>query len=171
MESRLGEFTEKKKISFNSDDVDRVMGLIILKGSCFPSEIARDLTLEIEQVNAIITGLVRDEMLKKIIPDEIYPQPLIKCRIREMWSIGVKGYEAFCQRSWFILTEKAFWSYVDRHRGEHRQANEAYINTYSNIELLYRTPEEIQKRMLEAQAIFSKNEEEGKHLQSQNQDS
>ena len=123
-------FEEKR--TFTNDDLDRVMGLLCIKGACYPSEIARDLTLEISQVNAIITRAINEGVIERLLPDRLYPQALIKCRIAEMWSIGVTGYENFTARSWFVLTPQGIDLYASKHSGEHRQISQAYTQLFSH---------------------------------------
>jgi len=123
-------------VAFSIDDEDRVLGFIISIGSSYPSEISRHLLLRVEQVNAILMKLINKEYLKRLILDRYYPQALIKCRINDMWALGILGFEQFSLRSWLIATEKGFWYFADRFEGDHRRANVAYVETYPNIQLI-----------------------------------
>lgn len=125
----------------SNDDKDRVLGYILSVGASFPSEIARHILLSVEQVNAITLKLINEELLKRIVPDQNYPQPCIKARIAEMWAQGIMGYNEFALRSWFIVTEKGFFYYADKFQGDHRRANEAYLETYPNIKLIMKIGE------------------------------
>ena len=125
-------------VAFNQDDEDRVVGLILEFGSSYPSEIARHLLLRVEQVNVIIIKLINKEILVRIIPDPFYPQFLMKSSIGRLWNIGISEYLNFTKRSWVIVTEKGFWYYVDKFKGEHRRANVNYLNQYPNLALIYK---------------------------------
>ena len=132
MESKLSDFAEGKK-TFEEDDLDRVMGLMCSKGACFPSEMARDLHLEIGQINSVVARLIRERLAKKMLPDRVYPQALIACRIAEMWATGVEGYDSFCMRSWIILTQKGVESYCDKHLGQHHRIIKPYVEAYPEL--------------------------------------
>ncbi|MGR3175080.1 MAG: hypothetical protein ACUZ8N_10830 [Candidatus Scalindua sp.] len=132
MESKLSDFAEGKK-TFEEDDLDRVMGLMCSKGACYPSEMARDLHLEIGQINSVIARLIRERLARKLLPDRIYPQALIACRISEMWANRVEGYDSFCMRSWIILTQKGVETYCEKHLGQHYTIIGPYVETYPEL--------------------------------------
>jgi hypothetical protein len=111
MELKLNDFTNKDILS--EDDKDRVLGIILSLGSAYPSEISRHLALKIEEVNSALMRLINEGMIKKIIPDPLYPQTLIKCRISDMWAIGCDNYGKFALHSWFGGTLKGLLNYCN----------------------------------------------------------
>lgn len=141
----LSDFKDR---SYTDNDLDRVMGLMCSKGAVFSSEIAKDLDLDILQVNGIISSLIRSKLAKKLLPDRVYPQPLIKCRISQMWASGVEGYEAFCMRSWTILTLKGVDEYCERHLGQHHQIVKVYVEEYPELFRTYEFPHLIKEGVL-----------------------
>lgn len=126
---------EQKELFISEEETteDRVLSFIISIGSSFPSEIERKLMINLDTANAVINKLINKELLMRIQPDENYPQPCIACRINHMRAQGVVGYGMISQRSWVCATEKGFWFVADKFKGQHRRANECYIETYPNI--------------------------------------
>lgn len=118
------------KTVYEDEDVDRVMSLLISLGSCFPTEITRHLALTIEQVNLILTKLINEQLIFNFMPDKNYPQPLIACRILDL---GQRGYEWFCSRSWYSVNLKGFLWFLERHRGQHKRAKNAYLLQYPEL--------------------------------------
>ncbi len=128
------------------EDEDRVLSIIISNGSSYPAEIAKHLILMTEQISAIVQKLINKGFVKRLLPDQFDPQPLIRNRICEMQSQGILCYGDFCSRSWIIATERGFWYYVDKYSGEHRQASEGYLLHYPNIAMMLRLAEQDMKR-------------------------
>ena len=97
MESSLNDWTNPPSIEivFKEEDKDRILGYIISIGSSFPSEISRHLLIDISRVNGILIHMVNEGKIERLIPNEIYPQPLIKCCIMRMWGQGVFGFKEF----------------------------------------------------------------------------
>jgi len=123
----------KTQVSYGNEDLNRVLVTICAKGSMFPSEIARKCELSIEQVNSIITKLLNSNLIEKIIPDRVYPQKLIACRIAEMWSLGVEGFPVFATRSWYALTLDGILKIKVEYSGQHKEINAAYLEEYDLI--------------------------------------
>lgn len=128
MDLSLSDFQEKK--DYSKDDPDRVLALLLSKGSCFPTEITRHLALTIHQVNSILTELLNEDLIKHLVPDRNYPQAVIGCRIEEL---GARGYDWFAARSWYSVSLKGFYWYLERHRGEHKRASSAYLLEYTEL--------------------------------------
>lgn len=138
MESKLDSFFREVSVKseYSNDDEDRVLGYILSVGTAYNSDISKHLLLSSEQVSAIVINLINKELLTRMIPDQYYPQPLMRARIAEMWAIGlVGGYKDFINRSWFIATEKGINYYSNKFKGEHRRISCAYLETYPEIEL------------------------------------
>ena len=140
MDLELNEWFQPASLEtdYSDKDKDRILGFIITLGSSFPSEISRRLLMDLPKVNAILIQMQNNGFILRMVPEELYPQALIKCRIAEMWGQGVWGYKEFALRSWFIATLKGFWHYTNKFQGEHRRANHAYIQTYPELEDWYK---------------------------------
>ena len=133
MESSLDSFSKPIYPQDIQDEVknkDRILGLIMSKGSSYPSELASHLFIDYSLVNALVLKLINEGKIKRIIPDHYYPQPMIACRIGDMRAIGVNTFEKFIQRSWLVATQEGIYYYAMKFNGEHRQCSETYIEAY-----------------------------------------
>lgn len=144
MVSTLNEWNklEARYSETSIEDEDRVLSIILSLGSSYPNEVAKHLVLMTEQISAIVQKLINKGFIKRILPDQYDPQPLIRPRIGEMQSQGILCYADFCKRSWVIATERGFWYFVDKYSGEHRQAADGYLKHYPNIALMLRLAEQ-----------------------------
>jgi len=118
---------------FESDEEDRIIGLMLNKGAMFASEIARSLGIGEDNARAVLNKMRAKELTEIIVPHPQDPQPLIRARIKEFWNMGIYGYGNFRTRTWFIPTLKAIQDYSEKHFGEHRRIIGAYFMTYPQL--------------------------------------
>lgn len=138
MATNLNEFYKPDvESSYTDRDKDRVMSYLLAVGASYPSELAEHLLINYDKINAILIQMESKKIIKRMVPDKLYPQPLIKCRIAQMWGKGISGHFEFLKRSWFIATERGFLEFQEKHQGEGRQAQIAYLETYPNLKAIY----------------------------------
>lgn len=103
----LGKEKDQREIDDTTLDArrDDVLLFITRKGVSFPTEIAREVDLNIEGVNRILYNLKKLNFIDKIHPDPHSPQKMFMQRMSELWLQGIWGYERFAKMSWWFTTE------------------------------------------------------------------
>jgi len=105
---RIAAYENPAPMMLSDDYIDKnaieVLKLLAIKGTCFTSEISRDLGIHIETTNKLLNSLVRKKYIKKFIPDRYHPQNIIAVRIPQLQSSGMDNYEKVSRASWWVIT-------------------------------------------------------------------
>ena len=104
------DFVEKNKTD--------VLLLLAKKGTCYTTEISRDLGLHYDSVNKILAILVKDKMIAKFIPDRWYPQPPIFTRLGELQAMSMDSHGKIARVSWWVITPEGVQWIIDNLNGK-----------------------------------------------------
>lgn len=113
---------------------DQVLLLIVEKGVCYPTEIARTVNLQIESVNKILSNLIKLGFVKRVIPNHYNPQSIFRVRIPEFWEIGLDSYDKVNNCNWYTATLAAIDYIKAKYKGKQKQIRGALI-TYLGFDI------------------------------------
>lgn len=83
-----------------------IVRVIKRKKSSFLSEMCAEIGISEYNLRTTLYALKEQGIVQNIEPDFWNPQWQLKSRVPEMSRKNQGGYPAFCQKRWFILTEK-----------------------------------------------------------------
>src|SRR3990167_1128005 len=125
-------FSNRK--NFSESDEWRVIGWIALKGSSCTNEIADTLEYDLETMKSIIKSLLKKQWIFRITIDENNLSPFVMCRLSELHSKGITQMKQFQERNFYALTEKGFDAYMVKFKGQHKRANNCYLQYVTPLE-------------------------------------
>lgn len=100
---------------------DDVLLFITEKGVSYPTEIAREVNLNMDTVNHILYSLKKLSFIDKIHPNHHNPQKMFRQRMQELWVQGIWGYDRISQMSWWHTTEGGVEYIKTKFRGQGKQ--------------------------------------------------
>ncbi len=106
---------------------DKVLLKILELGVSYPSEIARSTSINIENVNKILSMFLKFGFIKRATPDKYDPQQIFKTRIPEFWAMGMVGHERLLYMSWWTMTAAGIEYIKEKYKGQHKQIRGSLI--------------------------------------------
>jgi hypothetical protein len=83
---------------------DDLLKFLCEKGVSFPTEMARQIDIDIISANRILYQFKMKDFVEKINPNKENPQSQFRGRMSEFWSMGIIGFDEFCRHSFWSLT-------------------------------------------------------------------
>lgn len=112
---------------------EQVLAYIALKGCAWPTDLARNLLMKIEDINQILGELVHRKDIVRILPFERFSPPeIVMTRASDLTIEASNSMtpENWAKKSFFRLTEEGFHKWRERHKGEHLRAHRVYISLF-----------------------------------------
>lgn len=91
----------------------RIMHVVARKGATYPSEIARHMPLQPNEVAPIIHDLLESGHLQEINVTTVRIDPRLRRRFPDMWRRGETGFDTFRQRHWVGLADNKILYHTD----------------------------------------------------------
>lgn len=113
---------------------DAVLLRVCELGLSFPTELARDTDLRVEDINTIIYHFKKEGFIAKLHPDPECSVPQFRGRLLELNSKGIVGLPMFSKFSWWTLTKGGFEYLKIKYGGQHKRIKGSLIVALGLIE-------------------------------------
>lgn len=134
-EERLEAFFNPDQYMLSDNFVDKnkdsVLLFCLLKGVSYPTEISRDLQLNVETINKILSKLIKEGYAKRIRPLKFQPQPMFFYRIPEFQENGLDSFDKVSKCSWIIPTPIGVQLIKDKYAGQQKQIHKSLVEYYN----------------------------------------